>query len=79
MTPAAGGPAPGLDPRIPIHYNCPMDVRTLEALDFRRALYPRRFLAVYRRAGRFVIHNLLNGAKRSYADPRDVLRRVGRG
>ena len=50
-----------------------MDAAALERLeDWRRSVYPRRFVAVYRDRGFYVIHNLLNDAKRFYADARDV-------
>ena len=54
-----------------------MDVRTLETLERTRgSLYPSRYVAVYRERGYYVIHNLLNDAKRFYADPRDVAARL---
>lgn len=54
-----------------------MDAATLEKMDVRReTIYPRRFTAVYRERGYYVIHNLLNGARRFYADARDVAARL---
>ena len=56
-----------------------MDVRTLETLERTRgSLYPSRYVAVYCERGYYVIHNLLNGARRFYADPRDVAARLKR-
>lgn len=43
-----------------------------------RALYPARLLAVTRERGFYVILNLLTGARRFYADPRDVEAAVAR-
>ena len=56
-----------------------MDAAMLERIELHReTVYPRRFTAVYRERGFYVIHNLLNGARRFYVDPRDVEARLDR-
>ena len=51
----------------------------LKRIELRReTIYPRRFTAVYHERGFYVIHNLLNGARRFYVDFRDVEARLDR-